>query len=250
MWVVPRVAVSLQNGTHECAPVLARRIGRSVIPARRRAAADGTSAPAETVAGDAATDDAAPDDAAPDDAVLAERSVTDPEAFGVLYDRYCGRIYHFVYRRLGDVSAAEDVTAEVFFKALKAINSYRSAIAPFPAWLHRIAANAVVDHLRRQRPTVSLDGAPATLDTPDPAVPVDEQAIDRMEAARVWRAVDALPEAQRTAVVLRHGGDLPIADIAARMSRTEGAVKLLLNRGLATVREQLRDAVHDREGQP
>jgi RNA polymerase sigma-70 factor (ECF subfamily) len=87
---------------------------------------------------------------------------------------------------------------------------------------------------------VSLDGAPGGEDAADPAVPVEEQAISRLEADRVWHAVDALPDAQRTAVVLRHGGDLPIAAIAARMNRTEGAVKLLLNRGMAGIRERLR----------
>ncbi len=221
-----RVATSLQNGTHECAPLLARGIGRAVTRPRRRE-------------GDAG---------APDDADLARRSVRDAEAFGLLYDRHCAQIYRFVYRRLGDVPAAEDVTAEVFVKALKAIASYRPDAAPFAIWLRRIAANAVVDHVRARRPTVSLDGAPADREAVDPAAPVEEQAISRVEADRVWRAVDALPDAQRTAVVLRHGGDLPIAAIAARMNRTEGAVKLLLNRGMAAVREQLRGAEPEEGG--
>ena len=77
------------------------------------------------------------------------------------------------------------------------------------------------------------------MDPADAAQPVDEQAINRAEAVRVWRAVERLTEAQRTAVALRYGEDLPIAAIAARMGRTEGAVKLLLNRGLAAVREHL-----------
>jgi RNA polymerase sigma-70 factor (ECF subfamily) len=163
----------------------------------------------------------------------------EPELFGTLYDRYCDPIYRFVHRRLNDREAAEDVTAEVFIKALKALDSYRPAIAPFSAWLYRIAANAVTDHLRARRVTLSLDVAADPVDRADP---VEEQAINRVEAARVWAAVDLLTEAQRTAVLLRLGQDLPIAAIAARLDRSEGAVKLLLNRGLAAVRGHLASA--------
>jgi RNA polymerase sigma-70 factor, ECF subfamily len=177
-----------------------------------------------------------------DDAALAALAGGDPDAFGQLYDRYCDQVYRFTTRRLRDRQAAEDVTAEVFFKALRAIDSYRPAIAPFSAWLFRIATNAVTDHLRARRPSNSLD---AVADTPDATTPVDEQVINRVEADRVWLAVGALSGAQRMAVVLRLGHDLPIAEIASRMERSEGAVKLLLNRGLSTVRSLLagRDGV-------
>jgi RNA polymerase sigma-70 factor, ECF subfamily len=179
-----------------------------------------------------------------DDATLVEQARTDPDAFGRLYDRYSDAIYRFVYRRLGEREAAEDVTAEVFFKALRAIDSYRPQTAPFTAWLFRIAQNTVIDHLRVRKVTLSLDLAS---DRPDGADPVEEQAINRVEAARVWDAVDQLADAQRTAVLLRLGYDLPISDIAARMDRSVGAVKLLLNRGLANVRVQLQAPAEGRE---
>jgi len=189
----------------------------------------------------------APDTVSPlEDAALVERSRVDAEAFGVLYDRYCDQIYRFVHRRLNDREAAQDVTGEVFFKALKAIDTFRPATAPFSAWLYRIAANAVIDHLRARRVTTTLDAAP---DPVDRVAPVDEQAINRVEAARVWEAIDALGDAQRTAVTLRFGDDLPIARIAERMGRSEGAVKLLLNRALVAVRGRL-GADEGREGQP
>jgi RNA polymerase sigma-70 factor, ECF subfamily len=181
-----------------------------------------------------------------DDASLVERSRVDANAFGALYDRYCDRIYRYVFRRLRNHEAAEDVTAEIFLKVLRAIDTYRSATAPFSTWLYRIAANAVVDHLRGRRITMSLD---VTADAADLGAPVDELAITRVEAARVWQAVDNLTDAQRTAVTLRFGSDLPIADIAGQMGRTEGAVKLLLNRGLAAVRTQLA-AIHVAEDRP
>jgi RNA polymerase sigma-70 factor (ECF subfamily) len=222
------------------AAVLVLDIGQPVIRVRWRgnsrsaSASSASAASASAATGAAAELDSA--SALPDDAELVEQSRADAEAFGALYDRYCDRIYRYVYRRLSDHEAAEDVTAEIFLKALKAIDSYRPATAPFSAWLYRIAANAVIDHARAKRVTMSLDVA---MDTADVAAPVDEQAINRAEAARVWEAIDQLSEAQRTAVTLRYRRDLPIADIAGQMGRSEGAVKLLLNRGLAAVRVQL-----------
>ncbi len=178
-----------------------------------------------------------------EDGELVERSRVDPEAFGALYDKYCGEIFGYVHRRVGERAVAEDITAEVFFRALRAIDGYRLAAGPFSGWLYRIAANAVVDHLRARRPTVSLEYA---VDAADRATPVDDQVISRVEVARVWDAIEQLSPAQRTAVTLRLGEDLPIAAIADRMRRTEGAVKVLLHRGLATVRAQLESPPHPR----
>lgn len=211
---------TFQNGSRDPATVVAAGLGQVIWPGRQHGPADAR----------------ADLPAVPDDASLVERSQSDAEAFGALYDRYCDRIYRYVYRKLGDHEAAEDVTAEVFIKVLRAIDTYSPATAAFSTWLYRIAANAVIDHARARRVTVSLD---STVDTEDLGAPVDELAISRVEAARVWHAIDNLTEAQRTAVTLRFGGDLPIAEIAGKMGRTEGAIKLLLNRGLAAIRSQL-----------
>lgn len=175
---------------------------------------------------------------AADDAELAERSRVDVEAFGVLYRRYWPRIYRMVHGRIHDPADAEDVTAEVFVKALRAIDGYLPARAPFWGWLYRIASNAVIDHFRARRPTVSL-AVVATVE--DPAMDVETQVIVRAEARRAWLAVAGLCPSQRTAITLRLAHDLPIAAIAERMGRSEGAVKQLINRGLGSVRQQLRD---------
>jgi RNA polymerase sigma-70 factor (ECF subfamily) len=230
---LPRLAGDLHNGA--CEQAKARRAGPPVIHVRLR----GRSRPSSALA-------RAPGDVT-DDASLAELARVDAEAFGVLYDRYCDQIFRFVYYRLNEREAAEDVTAEVFFKALRAIDSYRPSVAAFSTWLHRIAANALIDYVRVRRVTLSIDAA---MDVTDRAPPVDEQVISRVEAARMWEVIDSLTEAQRTAVALRYGRDLPITAIAERMGRSEGAVKLLLNRGLAAVRHQVQSAAGGREGQP
>ncbi len=231
--------VGVNNGSRDSAA--ARPIGPGVTPERRpRPQSPGQQRSSADPTRSSRTSTTAPVESPEwqDDATLAALACGDAEAFGQLYDRYCDQIYRFAYRRLRDREAAEDATADVFFKALRAIGSYKPQVAPFSAWLYRIASNAVTDHLRARRPSNSLDTA---METPDRSDPVDEQAINRLEADRVWLAVDRLTDAQRTAIILRLGHDLPIAEIAALMDRSEGAVKLLLNRGLNAVRTHLSD---------
>ena len=86
---------------------------------------------------------------AEDDAALATRATAgDAEAFGALYDRYVDAVYRYVYYRVRNEAEAEDVTSEVFFKALRAMPRYRPR-QPFLAWLYRIARNAVIDRSGR-----------------------------------------------------------------------------------------------------
>lgn len=174
-----------------------------------------------------------------DDATLVRQSLVDAEAFGVLYDRYCDRIYRFVLHRLRDRAAAEDVTTEVFIKAMRGLGSYRPHVAPFSAWLYRIAANAAIDHMRSRRVTEPLEEG---LDLVDTSEAIEDQVIRRVDASGAWAVLDRLTDAQRLAVTLRLAHDLTIAEIAKRLNRSEGAVKLLLNRGLATARLHLTDA--------
>lgn len=167
---------------------------------------------------------------------LVERAKEDADAFGELYDHYFGQIYRFVYSRLRDQDAAEDVTSEVFFKALRAIGRYRPSGHPFSAWLYQISVNAIADHYRQKRPTSNLDDAVAVA---DPQRAVAERVIDSSEAARVWAAIDTLPEQQRIALTLKLGEDLKLAQIAEIMGKTEGAIKLLVHRGMIGVRQRL-----------
>lgn len=167
---------------------------------------------------------------------LIERAKTDADAFGELYDHYFGQIYRFVYSRLRDQDAAEDVTSEVFFKALRAIGRYRHSGHPFSSWLYQISVNAITDHHRSRRPVTSIDDAVAVA---DPQRALDQRVVDAAEAAQVWAAIDSLPEQQRTALTLKLGEDLKLADIGVIMGKSEGAVKLLVHRGMIGLRARL-----------
>lgn len=171
-----------------------------------------------------------------DEAGLVERAKTDPGAFGELYDRYFGQIYRFVYSRVRQQAAAEDVTSEVFVKALRGIGRYQDTGRPFSAWLYQIAVNAVNDRYRAARPAEDID-AQIGLSASGPGL--EDLALQQAELRQIWGLVERLPAAQRTAMVLKFQEDMKIDDIAAVMGRSPGAVKLLLHRGVGKVRQSM-----------
>src|SRR4029077_21075090 len=107
---------------------------------------------------------------------------------------------------------------------------------PFSSWLYQISVNAIADHYRAKRPTSDLDSAVGVADR---QLAVDERIAQRDEAARVWAAIDSLPPAQRTALTLKLGEDLKLAVLGEIMGKSEGAVKLLIHRGMIGVRQRL-----------
>jgi len=165
---------------------------------------------------------------------LVEHAKRDPRQFGALYDRHFQQIYRFVYSRVREQTAAEDVTSEVFMKALKAMPRYQDTGRPFAAWLYQIAVNAIADRYRTQRPAQPLDDF-HDLSVAGPAL--EDLAAHRDEIRRVWALVENLPPQQRTALVLKFQEDMKIEDIAVAMGKSAGAVKLLIHRGVSKLRQ-------------
>jgi len=166
---------------------------------------------------------------------LVERAKRDPREFGALYDRHFQQIYRFVYSRVREQTAAEDVTSEVFIKALKAMPRYQDTGRPFAAWLYQIAVNAIADRYRSLRPSQPLEDF-HDLSVSGPAI--EEQAAQRDEIRRIWAIVEELPVQQRMALVLKFQEDMKIEDIAVAMGKTAGAVKLLIHRGVTRLRDE------------
>ncbi|GAC1637882.1 MAG: hypothetical protein NVS9B11_01340 [Candidatus Dormibacteraceae bacterium] len=164
---------------------------------------------------------------------LVERAKRDPRQFGALYDRHFQQIYRFVYSRVREQTAAEDVTSEIFMKALKAMPRYQDTGRPFAAWLYQIAVNAIADRYRTLRPSQPLDDF-HNLSVAGPAL--EDLAAHRDEIRRIWGLVEALPAQQKTALVLKFQEDMKIEDIAVAMGKTSGAVKLLIHRGVSRLR--------------
>lgn len=171
------------------------------------------------------------------EAAIIARAQREPEGFGELYDHYFPQIYRYVASRVRSQELAEDITSEVFFKALRAIGRYRPTGHPFSAWLYQIAVNAITDHYRsRKRTEDSLEAGPELVAT---GAAVDDEVAQRMGLAQIWSAIEALPSQQRTAMTLKYSEDLALAEIGRIMGKSEGAIKLLVFRGTATVRAQL-----------
>lgn len=166
---------------------------------------------------------------------LVERAKEDPAAFGELYDRHFLQIYRFVYSRVRDQATAEDVTSEVFMKALRSIGRYQDTGRPFSAWLYQIAVNAVADTFRASRTAEDIDEQHDLSD----GASLEDLAALRDELRRIWGLVEKLPRQQRVAMVLKFQEDLKIEDIASAMGKTPGAVKLLIHRGVMRVRQQV-----------
>jgi len=168
---------------------------------------------------------------------LVAQARTERAAFGQLYDLYVRRVYAFCALGGRSREEAEDLTAQIFERALRAIDRYEERGAPFSAWLLRIAAHVVADRARRAAP---LDDA-TPLDDDDGAA--DGAADGTPDWTEEWELATwlrghlaALPEDQRRVVWLRYYEDRSFGDVAARMDRSENAVKQLLRRALATVR--------------
>jgi len=141
-------------------------------------------------------------------------------------------VYAYVVHRVRRRDTAEDVTSEVFHKALANLGRYEWRGAPFGAWLLRIAANAIVDRAKKSaREIVDSSQVPETSADPDVAL-VDEWAA-------VFRLVDRLPPDQRTVVVARYIEEKSIREVAAQLNRSEGAIKQLQMRALQTLRARM-----------
>jgi RNA polymerase sigma-70 factor (ECF subfamily) len=170
-----------------------------------------------------------------DERLQIEAAQRDPANFGELYERHFERVYAFVASRVRGRAAAEDVTAEVFHKALAALPAFQDRGVPFAAWLLRIAANALADRHKRGSREVRLDGDP-----PEPSVAPEAEQSDRR--ADLFRFVNDLPPDQRRVIVERFVEQRSIREIALRLNRTEGAVKQLQLRALQTLRVRMEGA--------
>ncbi len=169
---------------------------------------------------------------------LVERAKHDPDAFGMLYERYVDRIYSYIFYRTGDVHEAEDLTARVFYRALAHIRAYRQRGLPFAAWLYRIAHNLVANwhRDRSRRRDLRLDDLVGVAEKSDGP----ERLAERNEQARVLLdVIRRLPAERQQLLLLKFVDDLPNAEIAQIMGRSEGAIKSLYHRTLIALRDEL-----------
>jgi RNA polymerase sigma-70 factor, ECF subfamily len=168
---------------------------------------------------------------------LVEAAQHDPAKFDALYELHFERVYAFVASRVRDRGTAEDVTSEVFHRALAKLASYEWRGVPFAAWLFRIAANAIVDHFKR-----AAREFPAPDDPPESASDRDLQASELRAVehrAKLFRLVGQLPEVQKQVVFERFVEQRSVREIAERLGKTPGAIKQLQLRAVQNLRAKM-----------
>jgi len=175
-----------------------------------------------------------------DERALVEAAQENPSQFGALYERHVDRVYAFVLLRVRDRDVAEDLTADVFHKALANLRRFEWRGAPFGAWLIRIAANAVADHHRRPSRERNAPEALEALEAPE--------APEFEDLARLFRYVDELPDVQRTVIVERFAHERSLREVAAQLGKTEGAIKQIQLRALRALRERISPTAHKTRG--
>jgi RNA polymerase sigma-70 factor, ECF subfamily len=165
-----------------------------------------------------------------DESALVKAAQLEAEAFAALYDRYVQRLYHYCYHRTNNVHDAEDLTAQTFLAALEALPDYRQD-GHFAAWLFTIARNKVVDYYRRT-PNLPLDDSMAQPFLSDLAM---EAEISQQKEG-LLRALRALTEEEQELIRLRYVAELPFAEIAKSLRKSEDAIKKRMYRLLARLK--------------
>ena len=181
-----------------------------------------------------------PSPAQANERLLVEAAQKDPARFADLYELHFETVYAFIARRVQERAAAEDLTSDVFHKALANLQRFEWRGVPFGAWLLKIAANAITDRARKGGRELAVEDPPEIS-----AKPRVEQAA---ELAQLFRLVNELPKDQRQVVVMRFAEEKSIGEIARHLKRSEGAVKQLQFRGLENLRARI-DSAQSRKPQ-
>ncbi len=172
-----------------------------------------------------------------EDAALARRAAAgEAEAFGALYDRYVNAVYRYVFYRVRNEAEAEDVTSDVFMRALRAIPKYEPRQA-FLAWLYRIARNAVIDRSRRRaaRTQVTFEDALAHPNA-DQVVNPDEGMLAGSDAFAVRTAMRQLTPLQQEILVLRYVEGHDTKTISKLVGKRDGTIRGIEFRALGALR--------------
>ena len=160
----------------------------------------------------------------------------DPEAFAELYEAYFDKIYRYIVLKIEDRTEAEDMTQQVFLKALKSMPDYKWREVPFSAWLYRIAHNQTVDYFRKSSRQRSCE-LTEEITPSDPRENPEREAELKISIEQLVAATKMLTKSQREVISLRFTSDLPITEVARIMGKSEGAVKALQHSAVAALRK-------------
>ena len=183
-----------------------------------------------------------------EEAAVRDAVAGNAQAFSWLYNRYVNKIYNYIYYRTGSQHDAEDLTARVFFRALRRVQAYRITGVPFSAWLYRIAHNLVANWHRdnSRKKEISLEDTPELYDR---GIQPETSVVTLQENEILFKAVRTLTADRQQLLILKFVEHLSNADIAAIMGRSEGAIKSLYHRTLLALREHMDKTVDQGESE-
>lgn len=175
-------------------------------------------------------------DSEPTKGTIARAMAGDEAALVAIYEWYKPRVQRFMYYRIGHKQAAEDLTTELFLRVMRSLPAFRFRTSSFQAWLFQIARNLAVDYYRKQS-VRKHEPLYETLVAAD--LTPEAEADQSMLNAELRSALQELTEAQFDVIVLRFISELPIADVAEGLGKSESAVKSLQARGLKALYDRL-----------
>ncbi|WP_328425933.1 RNA polymerase sigma factor [Streptomyces sp. NBC_00443] len=175
--------------------------------------------------------------------LVARAAAGDRDAFGTLYNEHRAEVFAFLHKRTRDRSLAEDLTQDVFVRALGRLSTFTATRgAGFAGWLAVIARNIYLDYVKSARSRLEVSVAEMyDGDVRDRSAEASAlRELDIAEAsATVTAAMQGLTAYQRKCVALRYIDELSVPEVAARLGKGEGAVKTLTFRAMTTMRQTL-----------
>jgi RNA polymerase sigma-70 factor (ECF subfamily) len=168
----------------------------------------------------------------------------DSDAFGLLYDHYQSSVYRFLFYRTRSTTLAEDLTSETFFRALRSMNNFRWQGKDFGAWLMTIARNLATDHFKAGRTRLELTTEDMGLHD-DATDGPESTVLAGLTNEILLQALTELPPEQRDCLVMRFLQGMSIAETAAVLGRSDGAVKQLQLRGVRNLAKLMPEGIRD-----
>jgi RNA polymerase sigma-70 factor (ECF subfamily) len=168
----------------------------------------------------------------------------DADAFGLLYDHYQSSVYRFLFYRTRSTTLAEDLTSETFFRALRSMTNFRWQGKDFGAWLMTIARNLATDHFKAGRTRLELTTEDMGLHDDCTEGP-ESSVLAGLTNEILLRALKELPDEQRDCLIMRFLQGMSIAETAAVLGRSEGAVKQLQLRGVRNLAKLMPEGIRE-----
>src|SRR5256886_5364894 len=154
-----------------------------------------------------------------------------------LYLIHFDRIYSYLHMSVGNRHDAEDLTTQTFLKMLESLKRFRWQSAPFSAWLFRIAHNRAMDHFRATRRWQPEEEVPEPEGDSEPSA--EAAALQSIGRQSMLELIERLSVEQQQVLTLKFVFNLPNADVATILDKTEGAVKSLQHRALVSLQKQV-----------